>query len=221
MQDNFIVGGNSLNIRIKEFYQQTEPVKNEQGKDTGEVIVRDYVSYGPPHALDRQLTPVRVDRLLKAKRPSGNNNIHEQTSWALAEYVRPLYEAWKRGEELPEDGTPISVLTFLRKEELAVLKASGIKSVEDLAGLNDRDREAVKLPAMREKCAQAKRWLEAQDTNKAAAAMAARDAEIAELKAQMSELAKSIRHDEPEVDENGDRIPRRRGRPPKAENEAS
>ena len=221
MQDNVIIGGNSLNIRIKEFYTQSEPVKDSNGRETGELVARDYVAYGPPHALDRQLTPVRVDRLLKAKRPSGNNNIHEMTSWALAEYVRPLYEAWKRGEELPEEGTPISVLPFLRKEELAVLKSSGIKSVEDLARLNDRDREAVKLPAMREKCAMAKRWLEAQDTNKAAAAMAARDAEIAELKAQMADLIKAVRNDEPEVDENGDRIPKRRGRPPKAESEAA
>jgi hypothetical protein len=71
---------------------------------------------------------------------------------------------------------------------------------------------------MREKRAQAKKFLEAQDTNKAAAKLAALEATIEEQKKQMAELmAAKAAEDMPEVDENGDRIPKRRGRPPKSQ----
>ena len=210
---------NSLNIRVHEFFQKSDPVKDDKGRDTGEVIVRDYVKYGPPLMMDRQATVARVDRLLRVRRPvEGSRNVHETTAWERAEFIRPLYEAWRRGEELPDDGTPIAVLNFLRPEDVAALKRSAIRSVEELATLPDSIIDRVPLPAMKDKRRQAALWLQAQDTNKAAAEMKRRDDEISELKAQMAELL-AARGDEPEVDENGDRIPRKRGRPPKVSHE--
>lgn len=206
---------NSLNIRVHEFFTQPDPVKDERGKETGEVVMRDYVKYGPPHLMDRQATIAIVSRLLSAKRPAGDNNIAALNAWKRAEYIRPLYEAWKKGEEVPDGGMPIAALNFLRKEDLDLLKSNAIRSVEELANLPDSVLDRIRVPGMREKRIQAKRFLEAQDSNKAAAQMAARDAEIAELKAQMAELLGS----RDEVDENGDRVPKRRGRPAKVSHE--
>lgn len=188
---------NGLNIRVHEFFSRPEPVKDQHGKETGEIIVRDYVKYGPPQAMDRLVVEARVERILKAPPPS-DNNIGQQQAWLRKQFIEPLYLAWKRGEELPTEGMPIAACNFLRSEEVAVLKRSGIRTVEELAGLRDADLDAVKVPAMREKRVQAKRFLEAQDTNKAAAQMAARDAQLAEqaeeiaaLKTQMALIAEA------------------------------
>lgn len=210
------MSNNDLSIRVHSFYQQPDPVKDGNGKETGEIVVRDYVAYGPPQAMDRQVVHARVDRILKATAPVGNN-MAQHSAWARAEFIRPLYEAWKRGEELPETGMPIAACNFLRSEEVALLKRSGIRTVEELAEMRDADLAAIKLPAMREKRAQAARFLEAQDTNKAAAQMAARDAQLAEQAAEIAELKammESMTRPNPE-DESDDAPRRGPGRPRK------
>lgn len=220
-----LIGGNHLNIRVWDFMTLPEPVLDINGKETGEVRAVDYVEYGPPHLRSTQTTVARVERLLKARPPRNPNNIHEQAIWARAEVIRPLYEAWKRGEQLPENGTPLAVLNFIRPEEAKVLKGEGVLTVEMLAALHETELSRIRVPQVREKSRQAKLWLEAQDVNKAAAQMAARDAtikdqaeELARLKAMVANIAARVEEPEAEaeVDENGDRIPRRRGRPPKA-----
>jgi hypothetical protein len=212
---------NSLNIRIHGFYQQSDPVKDEKGKETGEVIVRDYVKYGPPHLMDRHVVVARVDRLMKVTQPrEGSKNPQERTAWDRWQFIKPHYEAWKKGEELPENGIPLAACNFLRAEDAALLKRHGIRSVQELADLHDTAIDKIPIPSLRSKKRQAAAFLEAQDLNKAAAEMAKRDEEIAELKKQMATIRMSMPSpdeaaDVPEVDENGDRIPKRRGRPPK------
>lgn len=208
---------NDLNIRVHGFETRPEPLKGPTGKDTGEIVMRDYVKYGPPMAADRLVVEARVDRLLKAPKPMNGNNIAQNAAWSRAEFIRPLYAAWKRGEQLPETGTPLAACNFLRQEDVTVLKMANVRTVEELAGMLDSNLGQVRLPNMREKRAQARSFLEAQDANKAAAAIKAQADEIAELKAQMQALVaqKADTEELPEVDENGDRIPKRRGRPPK------
>lgn len=204
---------NQLNIRVHGFIARPEDEKDANGKKTGKVVVHDYVRYGPPMMADRQVVEARVDRILRAERPNSENP-HQVTAWKRAEFIRPLYDAWRRGEELPDNGTPLAALNFLRPEEVEILKRSGVRTAEELAGLLDSNLDAIRLPAMREKRVQAKRFLEAQDTNKSAAKMAALEEQVAVL---MSKLNGKSEVDE--IDENGDRLPKRRGRPPKAATE--
>lgn len=214
---------NGLNIRIHEFFQVAEPVKDEKGKETGELVTVDYVKYGPPHLMDRQATIARVTRILSAKRPvEGSKNPAEAQAWTRAEFIRPHYEAWKRGEELPDNGIPLAACNFLRAEDVAILKRHGIRSAQELAAVLDSSIDRIPVPAMREKRTQAKRFLEAQDLNKAAAEKARMEERIAELERKLEAAAMGVPADDiPDVDENGDRIPKRRGRPPKALHEAS
>ncbi len=216
---------NGLNIRVHEFFQKADPVKDEKGKETGEIITRDWVKYGPPHLMDRQVIEALVSRVLSAKMPvPGSKNPAEHQAWQRAEYIRPLYEAWKRGEELPDNGIPLAACNFLRSEDVASLKRSGIRSVQELASFPDSAIDKVQVPAMREKRTQAARFLEAQDLNKASAAMAARDDKIADLERKLAALLEANgapADDMPEVDEHGDRIPKRRGRPPNVARETA
>ena len=206
---------NGLNIRIHEFLERAEPVRDVNGKLTGEIKVRDYVKYGPPQAMDRMVVEARIERLSRVQEPNSNNPA-ERAAWDRWQFIKPYYEAWKNGEQLPETGMPIAACNFLRSEEVAVLKRSGIRTVEELAGILDSNLDSIKVPSLREKRVQAKRFLEAQDTNKAAAQMAARDerlaeqaSEIAEMKALISQLVAK------QKDEEQQPPPPRRGRPPK------
>ena len=205
---------NSLNIRVHRFFTQADPVKRENGKPTGVVIYRDYVEYGPPGLANMLTVITRIDRISKVSEPDANSsNPVVAMAWNRWKYIEPSYLAWKKGEELPQDGTLLAACSFLRAEDVAVLKQAGVKTVEDLATLLDSNMDKIKLPQMREKRAQAKAFLEAKETNKAAAKMDAQAQEIAELKAQMAaflESQKDVAEPEAEVDENGDRLPKRK-----------
>lgn len=209
---------NELNIRVHKFSTKAEPVRDINGKPTGETKYHDYVEYGPPGLANTMTVVARVDRIKRVQSPQENStNPAAMMSWNRWKYIEPLYEAWKRGEALPETGTLLAALSFLREEDLAVLKVAGVKTVEDLATLLDTNMEKIKLPQMREKRAQAKAFLEAKDANVATAKLDAQAQEIAELKAMMAELKAAkddggtvFREPENEVDENGDRIPKKR-----------
>lgn len=230
---DYIIGGNRLNIRVWEFLTLAEPVFDKNGKETGEIVARDYVEYGPPHARHSQTTIARVDRILKATRPRDNTNVHALTTWARRELIAPLYEAWKKGEQIVDGGTPLAVLNFLRPEDVKILKTDSIYTVEDLANVHETQIATVRLPGMREKKRQAQLWLDARDTNKASAQIAAQGATIDEQAKELAQLREMINNlalkqvgavvpmvDDPlAVDDNGDRIPKRRGRPPKAREE--
>jgi hypothetical protein len=139
--------------------------------------------------MDRTAVVARVKRVLSAKRPDDSSKSPAETqAWLRAEFIRPHYDAWKKGEELPETGTPIAACNFLNAEALAVLKRTGIRSVEDLATAPDQTLDAIKLPEMRKKREQAKHMLAATDANKVAASITARDATIAEQSAQIAEM---------------------------------
>lgn len=220
-EDGNLNGTRGVHIAVHEFSRRPDPVRDGTGKDTGEVILRDYVRYGQPHLAGRQETTARVDRVLKAKPPHPTSrNLTAQLAWERAEYIRPLYEAWLKGEELPDGGISLAACNFITADEAAILKGHKIKSAQDLANCHDNLLDRIPLPAMRQKRKLAQAFINAQDANAVIKQMSLRDAEIEELKRQVAALAAA--KEAPEVDENGDRIPQKRGpgRPPKASREA-
>lgn len=50
---------------------------------------------------------------------------------------RPLYDAWKRGEEAPLDGTPLEKFPLIHESFAHQLRALGIRTVEQMANLTD------------------------------------------------------------------------------------
>lgn len=205
---------NKLNIRIHRFFEQSDPVNDMNGKFTGKNVVRDYVEYGPPGLMDKQSVVARIDRLMKVEDPGmDNSNPAVRMAFDRWQFIKPHYEAWKKGEELPEGGTPLAALNFLHADQVAVLKRNGIKTAEDLAFLSDTNIGSVKLPRMQDLRLQAKRFLEAQDTNVTAAKTLALEEELAAMRQQMAEFMASQKaavEADPEVDENGDRLPKKR-----------
>lgn len=125
--------------------------------------------------------------------------------------VRPAYEAYKSGQEVPDNGTPLGAWSGITPEQANVLRASGFRTVEDIAQATDSTIGRIQLPGARGLVEQAKAFIAASDKSKVAAELAAKDEKIRQMEDVQNEMKAMIEQlmaDKP-----------RRGRPPKAETE--
>jgi hypothetical protein len=202
MEDHRFVSTHSpVNIRVVEFFTDVKEVMDEKGRPTGDVKLIDKVRYAPPGLLDRQVVVASIAELARVHSDGADSdNPAVRAAFARWQYIQPLYERWKQGEAPPESGTPLGVVTFLRKEEVDMLKRQGIKTVEEFIDTPSKNLERVGLPHLTAKLAQARAFIEAADRNRVAAHVAAKEAEIEDLKKQMAELtaafAESKAHEE-------------------------
>lgn len=199
MVDEIKVPHPELNIRILKFYEKVVPKMGWRGGipsndvknwiETGENEVIDMVSWCPAGQADRSVVNVSIQSLSRVHRSGvAEDNPAVVQARMLWDRIRPAYELWKKGEEIPIDGTPLAIANFLRAEDTEVLKRNGVRTLEELISMPESSRDKIPLPSIREKVAQAKRFLAAQDQNKVAAQIKARDDEVAVLKQQMAEM---------------------------------
>ena len=166
-------------VRVLDFWTDHHP------DATGNLVAHDWVRWAKVGS-NGATTDERVDRIKKSN----------PVVW---DAIRRPYEAWKDGQEEPVNGTPIEAWPGISKGQLAQLRLLNIRSVEDLASVNDAalDRIGMGARALREKAAT---WLKTQADGTAALAArltaledAARikDERIAELEARLAAQAKS------------------------------
>lgn len=148
----------------------------------------DMVLLGPQGAgNDRTRTWHRVDKIRppetrKDGQPLGDS---EKASLSYKDMVAkwtvigPKYEAWKAGNAIPENGTPLAAWAAISQEQGERLKQLGIVTVEGVAEMNDRTTEMLGWPDARKLPGLAKKYLSGQD-------VAAKDAEIEEMKERMA-----------------------------------
>ena len=177
----------NVRIRIVDFY--TKAREKTEGKlflgPDGKPIYDDWVAYSPIGSKEEVRAPIA--RLANVNDANPNNPSHAVAvaRWA---YIEPAYKAWKRGEEAPEVGTPLGAANFLRKEDVQALKRNGIRSVEEFVSMPEGARDRAQIPRIRDLQKQAKAFLEAQDQNKAVAALAERDEKINALESRLKAL---------------------------------
>lgn len=197
---------------------RTEYVTDKDGNTVG----RDWVEYCAPGQASFAVTSALAHH---AKRNS--------VLWAA---IGPAYEAWKSGQEVPVDGTPLGAWPGINETQAEAIRAIGLRTVEDVAAMTDTIMARIRLPNARSIRDLAQRFITAKDDRAVEQALADKDREIADLKAKMDQLADMVAasnvalpaaEGDAEIDEEieGDVIPlaapRRRGRPPKAQSEPS
>lgn len=107
-------------------------------------------------------------------------------------HFQALYEAWKKGEEAPVNGTPITGWALLSPAEQKTILAVGIRSIEDLSTLSDEAVRAVGMGASVWK-QKAIDWLRAaKDTGPLVAELATLKRDNATLKEQNEAILKEI-----------------------------
>lgn len=169
-------------VRVIEFW--TEYVTPEDGGETRAV---DWVKWARPGVLNMAAVCEAVPRLSKPLRERGPQGQMAYRPVWLA--VKPSYDAWKTGQEIPIDGTPLDAWHGLTRKQAEALRTAGCRSVEEFAGLTDNEIGRVMLPDVRGLRGRAKAFLEARDRDApVAAALAQRDAEIEALKKALADL---------------------------------
>ena len=94
-----------------------------------------------------------------------------------AKHFREKYDAYKAGQEQPEAGFSVKQWPSLTPAQAANLIAVGVRTVEDVAAMNEPTMQRVGMGA-RELKAKAQAYLDAREGNKAAEQIAALKAEI-------------------------------------------
>lgn len=202
-------------LRVHKFWTEYRPDKD------GKLREIDWVTFGPiVGGLNPPTVSEPISRLSKVMPMRGQ---HDNPTIVMAniiwDYIRPRYEKWKAGEEMPIDGTPLAAWNRLQPQQADVLRAHGFYTVEQIAEISDANMEKFPIGKPRELKKQAQLFLESSDTSRVAALIAEKERtidsqgeQIAELQEQMRALMASRNAAEDEETE----APRRRGRPPRA-----
>lgn len=194
----------ALDIRILRFYTHYELSEGGEPKAT------DMVSFCPPGMADKAIKNERVEKILRAT-PA------QEIAYAKKQIVEPAYEAWKRGQEIPDNGTPLAAWAGVSPEQVEALKSIGLRTVEAVADLTDREITEKPMPGLRTLREMAKRFVTTLDKGAVTGALKQKDDEIAALKAQLDELADLVRGKTEEPEEDSEEVVKRGpGRPRKA-----
>lgn len=175
----------------------------------GETVERDFVEYCPPGMADKRTTVRTVKSVLSVQPNPDPDNTAAQMSLMTANVVRPAYEAWKKGEQLPEHGTPLAAWAGLSDAQARELKKAELFTIEDVAAMTDAMMDAVNLPDVRRLRTTAQQWLESREDSKVLDALAEKDAKLAALEEQLAEMQAAMSAKPADDDE-----PKRRGRKP-------
>lgn len=202
-------------------------------KDPAKMVGTDMCEYHPRGFGDRSTTIASIQSLRDKLRPLSDVSDDIAVGMAHARWnaIKPQYEAWKKGEELPEEGTPLAAWNAISHEQASVLKAQGIRTVEDVSKLTSVHVDRIPVPRLREVIEQAKLYLEAAETNSISARLEERDARIKAQQAEIDEqnntiaalaqrvdaLASVLAAGGGTVDEDEPVIKRRPGRPRKVD----
>ena len=142
---------------------------------TGEAKSRDRIEYCAPGMVHIAKTSEYVSVLKKDK-----------LLWPV---LSRYYEAWKANNEIPESGTPLAAWAGCTGEEAETLRTYAIRTVEDVSALQDSMIQRIPLPGMRAKRDMAQRFLASADSRKFEQSLADKDAELADLRAKLDNLA--------------------------------
>jgi hypothetical protein len=200
-------------LYVKRFSTEFKPDPNDAAKS----IDIDWVEYGAIASLDRSLTRERVSRLRDCL-PPGKDNPAVAMAHARWDAIRPFYERWKSGQEMPVSGTPLAAWNALSPERADVLKSRGVRTVEDIAQLTDAHIERIPVRGLRDLIRQAQLFVDSADRTRFAHSLEKKDQEIAALNGQLDSLREQIaaltaRVQEPsEKAANGDAEPKRPAR---------
>jgi len=189
-------------IRVIKFWTDYVPTGSGEFKEVDKV---EYCALGSQNLA----TNIKSIREIQSVRPVADpdNDLPGLFANIRRDAIMPAYEAWKTGQEVPVNGTPLGAWPALSVEQVNVFRQVGVRSVEEIASLGEQLRSRVKLPNIQVLVDQAKAFLSNKDKTAIASDLASKDEKIRELQQQVAEMYELL---------STQTEPKRRGRPPKA-----
>lgn len=174
-------------IFIKRFYTE---YKIQADGSTKEV---DWVEYGPIGSAQYLMSPHRIKDLQPANLDGKNSsNPVIQMAHARWNLIRPKYEAWKSGQTVAVNGTPLAAWNGVSAAQAENLRMNGVHTVEDVAKLTDAHKNRIRIPGLTNIVENAKRFLLSVDKTAVTKALEEKDAQIADLKAKQDEMMATL-----------------------------
>ena len=181
-------------IFVQEFWVEYEPQLDGSMKEV------EFVKWAKKGVTNPATTVEKVARYKKYP---------DNLEWQV---IKPSYERWKANQESPIEGTPLAAWPGATPQLVKALTPANIRSVEDLAQMEDSAISKLAIQNLRRLRQDARAFLEAQkSTAQVSGEVVKLRNENEALKARVDELIKAVEalaDDEPEKP--------RRGRPPKA-----
>lgn len=122
------------------------------------------------------------------------------------EVVKPEYERWKHGQTRPETGTPLGIWPGITPAQADALKTAGIRTVEEFAKAGEKQLFLVRIAGIDQLQRDAVAFLKAQDQQRAADELVARDERLEEMERTQKELIEHLMRLQSQLEEK-DAIP--------------
>ena len=172
-------------IHIHGFETRYELDKNTGKKDKPV----DYVTYSPRFGADKSVITEAVHRMKPdPERVKGTAHSRDMKLAFLAnrwEMFDRSYEAFKKGNEIPDDGTPLGVWPGITSQQAEGLRKMGIRTVEEVRDMPDGQMGRIPFPGIRDLKKQAGVYLESADRNAASG-------QLTELKSQNQAMSERL-----------------------------
>jgi hypothetical protein len=175
-------------LQIQRFWTDYRPDPSDPAK----LAPIDMVAYGPLGRTENALVMSRVSTVLAVKPFTDPNDVASVMSHIKADFIRAAYEAWKAGQDIPLNGTPLAAWNGLSPEQAEVFKSRSIRTVEEISLLNEATRAHIPLPNLSGIIAAARRFVDSADQTRFAAQLAEKDTEIANHKMQLQDQGEQI-----------------------------
>ena len=164
-----------------EFRVEYAPLANGSMK---EIEMVEYTRKGAQGAT----TPARIEHLQRQRQGGVPDPV-----WLA---IKPYYDNWKAGKDAPVNGTPLAAWPGATQQLVKALAPFHIKSVEDLAGIEEGTLNRCGVPGIRRMKENAQAFIDAQKNTAAVAGEVAQLRELAlsqageieELKALVQQL---------------------------------
>jgi hypothetical protein len=214
-------------LQIQRFWTDYVPERDhlEDGKlvkgDAAKLVPVDKVAYGPLGRIDNALVNATVSSILRVKPFVDANDPASVMSHIRADFIGKAYDAWKTGQEAPINGTPLAAWNGLTPEQAEIFRARSIRTVEEIASLNEATRAHIPLPNLSSIVSAARFAAALADKEKQIDELRVgnvdRDEQINALIAKVNQLAELVTATQAPVSEDEQPQRRKPGRPSNAE----
>ena len=150
--------------------------------------VTEWVELAPAgEAFERTRTWHRIKDLRPPESAAGQraDSMSYKVMLARWEVIAPKYDAWKRNEDIPEDGTPLAAWAGVTPEQVGYLRAMGILTVEAVRDMNEGAFGRLPFPNARKLPKMAADFLASKGD-------AEKDRELAEMRERMAAMEEML-----------------------------
>ena len=201
-----------LTVVALQFWTDYEP----DPANPGQMRAVDWVKWAKRGDLSTAANVDKVNRVRAPLKSMMDDGAMEQNPVWVA--IEGAYEAWKKGQDVPADGTPLDAWSALSKTQAKAFRDAGFAAVEHIALIEDAQIAKVRLPDVRRIRDLARAYVAHRENNAAVeASLAAQAGEIEALKQQLAEATAALQR---LADDGEGEAPRRGpGRPRKVSEE--